>query len=296
MQQTVGFVGLGNMGKGMARNIRQAGFPLVVYDVQPEPVAELVQTGARAVETLVDLGTAVDTVVIMVRDLPQIQAILWGPEGLAAALKPGATVIVSSTISPSQARELAQTLTEHGLIYVDAPVSGGKARADEGTLTIMVGADPDVFAAQRPLLETMCQSLYHCGPVGAGQAAKMCNQLMAGVTLAASAECLALAAAAGVDRRLIFDIVTHSTGDCWMLRNRAIQMIEGGRTNSRLDFFLKDLGIVLDSAEELHLPLLVAAAARQWYLIGVASGYGAEDDVALVWPMEQFTGAKVKAE
>jgi len=295
MKQTVGFVGLGNMGKGMASNVLKAGFPLVVYDVRPEPVAEMVQAGARAARNLRELAAEADTVVVMVLNYPQLQEIILGAEGLVSGLKPGATVIVSSTISPFQTKSLAAAVAEHKVNYVDAPVSGGKFRAADGTLTIMCGAEPEVFTAQKPVLEAMSANLFHCGPVGTGQVAKMCNQLMCGTALAATAECMALAAATGMDRKMLYEVITHGTGDGWMFRNRADRMIAGDyETKGRLDIFAKDLGIVLETADQVHLPLLVATAARQWVMMGVAEGLGGEDDSAVVKVIERLSGVSVK--
>lgn len=297
MKRTVGFIGLGNMGMGMAGNLLKAGFPLLVYDVRPEPMVELVQMGARAAGSPRDLGAQAETVVVMVLSFLQMQQAILGPDGAAGAMVPGSTVIGCSTISPSQARDLAAALAERRISYIDAPVSGGKARAAGGSLTVMAGADSDVFAAHRPVLEAMSANLHHCGPVGTGQTAKMCNQLMAGVSLVATAECMALGAAAGMDLKLLQEIITQGTGDGWMFRNRADRMIAGDfRTRARLDIFAKDLGIVLEAADGLHLPLLLASAARQWVMMGVAEGHGAEDDSAVVKVMEKLTGVSVRAE
>lgn len=293
MTQTVGFVGLGNMGKGMASNVMKAGFPLVAYDVRQEAVAEMVEQGAKGAKSPGEVGAEAQTVVVMVLNYPQLQEVILGPEGLVTTLKPGSAVIVCSTISPFQAKSLAAALAEKGIHYVDAPVSGGKFRAADGTLTIMAGAEPAVFAAQKPVLEAMSANLYHTGPVGTGQVAKMCNQIMCGTALVATAECMTLAAALGMDRKLLYEIITHGTGDGWMFRNRADRMIAGDfETKGRLDIFVKDLGIVLETADQVHLPLLVSAAARQWVLMGVAAGYAAEDDSAVVKVMEQFAGLR----
>ncbi len=297
MKPTVGFVGLGNMGKGMASNLLKAGFPLVAYDLRPEPVAELVQVGALSAQSLPEIGSRVETAVVMVLNFPQMQEVLLGPEGLTTAMEPGSTVIGCSTISPFQAKSIAAALVERNIRYVDAPVSGGKFRAADGTLTIMAGADPEVYETQLSVLEAMSANLYYCGPVGTGQVAKMCNQLMAGTTLVATAECLALGAAAGIDRKLLYEIITHGTGDCWMFRNRADRMMAHDfETKGRLDIFVKDFGIVLETADQLRLPLLLSSAARHWVMMGVAEGYGAEDDSAVVKVMEKFSGASVKAE
>jgi putative dehydrogenase len=295
MRPTVGFIGLGNMGAGMATNLLEHGFPLVVYDVRAEAVERMIAKGADAAEGPRALGERVDTVVVMVLNFPQMEEVILGADGVASTLKPGATVIGSSTISPNQARSLGAALAERRIKYVDAPVSGGKARATDGTLTIMVGADEEVFAAQQPVLAAMSANLYHCGPIGTGQTAKMCNQLMAGVTLAATAECLALGAAAGIDLRRLYEIITHGTGDGWMFRNRADRMMAGDfETRGRLEIFLKDLGIVLESADQQHLPLLVTSAARQLMTMAAAEGYATEDDSAVVKVLEKFSGVSVK--
>lgn len=295
MQQTIGFIGLGNMGRGMARRLLGAGYPLVVYDVAAGPVAEIAAEGATAAASPADLGGQVDTAVVMVLNYAQVESVVLGPAGLAGTMRPGGTIIVSSTIAPHQATSLRDAVAARGLTYVDAPVSGGFVRAAEGTLTMMVGAEPDDFAAHRPLLERLSTNLFHCGAVGMGQTAKMCNQLMAGVTFMASAECLALGAAAGIDTRLLFEIVTSGAGDCWMLRNRGVRMLDTYETGSRLDTFAKDLGIVLETADQHHLPLLIAAAARQWITLGIATGYGPQDDANVIKLLESFTGASVKA-
>jgi 3-hydroxyisobutyrate dehydrogenase len=295
MAEAVGVVGLGNMGGGMARCLLRAGYPVVGYDVRPEAAASLVEAGASAAPTPAELGPQVRTALVMVLNYPQVEAVLFGPGGLAASLAPGATVIVSSTIAPAQARQLSARLAERGLVYIDAPVSGGAVRAADGTLTMMVGAPKAVFEQYQPMLATMAANLFHCGDVGAGQTAKMCNQLMAGVTFMASAECLALGAAAGMNTRLLFEIVSSGAGDCWMMRNRGVHMLDDYQTGSRLDTFAKDLGIVLETADQYHLPLLLATAARQWITLGIASGYGALDDAHVIKLLESYTGASVKA-
>ena len=187
MAQSVGFVGLGNMGAGMAANLLKAGFPLVVYDIRPEAMAPLVEKGARAARSLAELGAEVDLAVVMLLNYPQLQEAILGPGGLGSALKRGSTVVVGSTIAPHQAQALAASLAERGIDYIDAPVTGGKEGASSGTLTIMAGADAPVLEACRPVLEAMSAKLYHCGPVGTGQVAKMCNQIMCGSALVATA-------------------------------------------------------------------------------------------------------------
>lgn len=292
----IGLVGLGNIGHGIGGNLIDAGFPLSVFDLRPEAADRLVARGARRAANLMVLAGAVDVVIVVVLNYAQVRDVVLGPDGVAVAMRPGGTVIVSSTIAPAQARAIGDGLAEYGLSFVDAPVTGGRAGAEAGTLSVLVGADREVFDACRPVLEAISGNVYYCGLPGAGQTAKMCNQLMAGAGLVATAECMTLAAAAGMDRRLLFEIITHGAGDCWMFRDRGSRMLEGAEdVSSRLDIWMKDLGIVLDAAEELHVPLLLAQAARQWAALNVAAGHGAKDDTAMVKLMESLAGVEVRA-
>lgn len=294
MAGAVGVIGVGTMGRGMARNLLRAGFPVVAYDVRAEAVGALVAEGAQAAASPAEVAAAADTVVVMVMTFAQLEAAVIGPDGLASVARPGLVVIGCSTIAPAQAQSLGKALAGRGIGYIDAPVSGGQGGAEAGTLTIMVGADPDLLAARRPVLAALSANLYHCGPVGAGQLAKLCNQIVAGTALVATAECLALAAASGLDPRLVHDIVARGTGDGWMFRHKGARMLAGDFAPSgRLDIWLKDFGIALEAAEAQRLPLLVTAAARQWVLLGVAEGRGAEDDAAVVRAMERLTGRPI---
>jgi 3-hydroxyisobutyrate dehydrogenase len=292
MAQSVGVVGLGNMGSGMARSLLRAGHPVIGYDVRPEAAAAV--AGLQPASTLAELARQSQIVLVMVLNYPQVETALFGPDGITSALATGSTIIVSSTISPAQTRQLGARLTDGGYVYIDAPVSGGAVRAGEGTLTMMAAAPRDVFDAHQPMLAAMATNLFYCGEVGTGQTAKMCNQLMAGVTFMASAECLALGAAAGMNTRLLWEILSTGAGDCWMMRNRGVHMLDTYETGSRLDTFAKDLGIVLDTADQYHLPLLIATAARQWITLGIASGYGPLDDAHVIKLLESYTGASVR--
>lgn len=291
----VGVVGLGNIGHGMGANLLRAGFQLVVYDVRADAADRLVADGARRAASLAETAAAASVVIVVVLNYQQVHEVVLGSGGLAASMKPGGTVIVSSTIAPAQARGMGEELARLGLGFVDAPVTGGRVGAEAGTLSVLVGARQPDFERCRPVLEAVAGNVYYCGLPGAGQTAKMCNQLMAGAGLVATAECLTLAAAAGIDRRLVFDIITHGAGDCWMFRDRGTRMLDGAEdVSSRLDIWMKDLGIVLDTAEDLHVPLLLTQAARQWAALNVAAGHGAEDDTAMVKLLEQLAGVKVR--
>ena len=261
---TVGVIGLGAIGHGMARNLLSHGFPTVVHDRRPEPVAALVAAGATAAASPRAVAEYADPLILIVRDAAQLAAVIAGPDGLLPSPRPGGTIIGCATIAPDEARRFGDTLAGAGLVYLDAPVSGGQAGAEAGTLTVMVGATPEAFAAARPVFAAIGAQVYHTGPVGSGQAAKMCHQVLAGVAAAATLEAFALADAVGVDRRLLYDIAQHGAGDGWMLRHVGAQLLAGVDANlARSDLWRKDLGIILDSAARLGLARAVVEAAHR---------------------------------
>src|SRR5579875_3486819 len=195
----VGFVGLGIMGRPMAHNLLRAGYPLVVWNRPPGPVAELQAAGAEAAATPAALAARCDVVITVLLNTEVVEQVVLGPEGLAAGLRPGATYVDMSSISPLATRRIAARLAARGVAMLDAPVSGGEIGAREGTLAIMVGGPAEALARVRPVLEVLGSRIVHLGEVGAGQVAKACNQLVVAVTIGAVAEALLLARAAGVD-------------------------------------------------------------------------------------------------
>ena len=260
----IGVIGLGAMGAGMARNLLAHGFPVVAHDLRPEAVAALVADGASGADSPRDVAARADTVIVIVQNAAQMREAIFGAAGLAGALRPGGIVIVSATIAPDDARQLGEELDAAGFVYLDAPVSGGQAGAEAGTLAVIVGATPEAFAAARPVFDAIGAQVYHVGPVGSGQAAKMCHQVLACVGALATMEAFALADAAGVEPRLLYEIATHGAGDSWMLRTVGAQLLAGSdRHLGRSGLLAKDLGIIIDSAERLGLALPVTRAARQ---------------------------------
>ncbi len=287
MNAAVGVIGLGNIGAGLVRNLLRHDFPVVVFDLRPEAVAPLVAAGATAAATVADLGRHTQTVLLAVLNYAQLTAVTLGPGGLVGALPPGSTIIGCSTVAPHEAQALGAALAQHDLHYIDAPVSGGRVGAEAGTLTIMAGADAAVFTAAQPVLEAVSAQIYHTGAIGSGQAAKLCNQIMVGVGLVATAECLTLAAKLGLDRQQIYEIITHGAGDSWAFRSRGARMLAESVPNiSRLDIWQKDLAIVLDSAAQHQVTLPVVTAAQQWIQRGLDLGYGAQDDSNLLRVVE----------
>ncbi|CAI5461050.1 unnamed protein product [Closterium sp. Yama58-4] len=296
-EMAVGFVGLGAMGGGMAAALVKRGFAVKGFDVYPPACEKLKSAGGAAAASAADAANGAAVLVLMVTTAKQAEGALFGDQGALEALPPGAIVILCSTVPPEFARSLGTKLSEQGKGWemVDAPVSGGVARAADGTLTIMAAATPAALTKARPVLEAMSAKLYVVGDTpGAGSAVKMVNQLLAGVHIAAAAEAMALGARAGLNARMVFDIISHAAGNSWMFENRVPHMLDNDYTpRSALNIFVKDLGIVLGEAQSLAFPLPLAAAAHQQFLAGAAAGLGREDDAAVVKVYERLAGVTV---
>jgi 3-hydroxyisobutyrate dehydrogenase len=220
---------------------------------------------------------------------------LYGHNGALTTLPVGATVMLCSTVPPAYVQRLAERLAEKRLLLLDAPVSGGVARAADGGLTVMASGSAAAFAACEPALAALSFRVYRLGEApGIGSSVKMINQLLAGVHIAAAAEAMALAARAGLDPQRVFEVISNSAGASWMFSNRVPHMLTGDYTpHSALDIFVKDLGMVLDTGHALRFPLPVAAAAHQMFLMGAAAGLGRQDDAAVVKVYEQIAGIQV---
>lgn len=289
----IGFIGLGIMGRPMAHNVLRAGFPLVVYDLQPEPVDDLAAAGARAADSPAALAQQVEVVLLCLPDSPDVQAALCGPQGVLAGARPGQIVVDMSTISPVVARELAATAAAQGVTLLDAPVSGGQVGAAQGTLSIMVGGDAAAFAQVRPVLAAMGKTILHIGASGAGQVTKACNQIVIAVTIEAVAEAMVLAAKAGVDPAQVrqallggyaYSRVLEGHGERFLARNFA----PGFRT--RLQY--KDLNIAMDAGRAYAAPLPATALVHQLYGALMARGGAEQDHSALVTLLEELAGIK----
>ncbi|CAI5489120.1 unnamed protein product [Closterium sp. Naga37s-1] len=272
-------------------------WPTLSPQVYPPACEKLKSAGGAAAASAADAAKGAVVLVLMVTTAKQAEGALFGDEGALQALPPGAVVILCSTVPPEFARSLGTKLSAQGKGWemVDAPVSGGVARAVDGTLTIMAAATPAALAKARPVLEAMSAKLYIVGDTpGAGSAVKMVNQLLAGVHIAAAAEAMALGARAGLNARMVFDIISHAAGNSWMFENRVPHMLDNDYTpRSALNIFVKDLGIVLGEAQSLAFPLPLAAAAHQQFLAGAAAGLGREDDAAVVKVYERLAGVTV---
>ncbi|MEU5848664.1 NAD(P)-dependent oxidoreductase [Saccharopolyspora shandongensis] len=282
----VAVIGLGAMGLPMATHLAPA-FPVAVFDIDAGRRAQLAAAGAAEATTPAQAAGNADVVLLAVRDQQQVEAALFGEDGAAEALNTGAVVVLTSTVGPDAARETAARLAESGARLVDAPVSGGPARAGTGNLLIVVSGDEDSLDAARPVLDRLASTLTEIGrEPGDAQALKAINQLLAGVHIAAAAEAVAMARALGLDPATVIDSLSKGAAGSFMLADRGPRMIEaygdGAEVRSRLDIFVKDMGIVAGIAKQAHVPTPLASAAQQLYLLGERAGLGGSDDSSVV--------------
>jgi putative dehydrogenase len=291
----VAVIGLGSMGFGMATSLLGAGFEVTGCDVGPDAVKRFVQAGGRGTTAPADAVAEAAIVISVVVNAAQTEAILFGENGMAAAMPEGAVFISSATMDPEMARSLAKRLEATGRLYLDAPISGGAQRAAEGELTILASGSAAAFAKARPALDAMAAKLYELGDApGEGAAFKMINQLLAGVHIAAACEAITFAAKQGLDLRRVYEVITASAGNSWMFENRVPHVLDGDYTpRSAVDIFVKDLGIIQDMARSAKFPVPVAAAALQMFLMTSGSGMGRDDDASIARIYARLTGTKL---
>ncbi|APG94329.1 L-threonate dehydrogenase [Sinorhizobium americanum] len=292
---TAAVIGLGSMGFGMAQSMKRAGIEVVGYDITSAAVERFAAEGGRSANTLRAAVANADIVVSVVVNAAQTEAVLFGADGISAAMKPGAVFVSSATMDPAIARCLSEQLEALGLHYLDAPISGGAARAAKGELTIMASGSPQAFAAARPALDAMAAKVYELGDAaGTGAAFKMINQLLAGVHIAAACEAITFAAKQGLDLDRVYEVITASAGNSWMFENRVPHVLAGDYTPlSAIEIFVKDLGIVQDMARAERYPVPLVAAALQMYLAASGAGMGRDDDSSLARLYAQLSGAKL---
>ncbi len=282
---SVAVIGLGAMGMGAAKSCVNAGLNTYGVDLNPVALQTLKDHGAKAVgKSAVDFAQELDAVVLLVVNATQVNAVLFGENGLTPHLKPNTAVMVSSTISAQDAKAISQKLTELDLLMLDAPVSGGAAKAAAGEMTVMASGSAQAFAKLQPVLDAVAGKVYRVGEeIGLGATVKIIHQLLAGVHIAAGAEAMALAAKAGIPLDLMYDVVTNAAGNSWMFENRMKHVVEGDYTPlSMVDIFVKDLGLVNDTAKSLHFPLHLASTAYSMFTEASNAGYGKQDDSAVI--------------
>jgi 3-hydroxyisobutyrate dehydrogenase len=281
----VAVIGLGAIGLPMTLRLVGA-FPVRVYDTDETRLGAAVEGGATAAGSAAEAAAGGDVVVLAVRDQAQVEAVLFGAEGVAGAGFAG-VVVLTSTIGPTAVRAIAERLASAGIGLVDAPVSGGPVRAGLGDLLVLVGAEAEALALAGPVLDRISSTLTVVGAsAGDGQVFKAINQLLAGVHIAAAAEAIALARGLGVDPEAVISALSQGAGSSFMFADRGPRMLEaygdGAEVKSRLDIFVKDMSIVTDVARRSHVATPLAAAAEQLYLLAESHGLGAHDDSSVV--------------
>ena len=294
MTQKTAVVGLGSMGYGIATSILRAGHTAYGYDVNPAQTARFVEGGGTP-GSLLEIAPGLDALVVVVLNAAQTETVLFGAEGVAEHLPKGAVVMACATVPPEFARDMAARCAVLGLHYLDAPISGGSAKAALGKLSVMASGTPAAFAAAGPVLKATAETVFELGDsAGAGSAMKAVNQLLAGVHIAAMAEAMTFGMTQGVTPDKFLEVISKCAGTSWMLENRAPHIVAGDYTpHSSVNIWPKDLGIVLDIARGAKFSAPITAAAMQQFLAAAGQGLGAEDDAAVAKVYARNAGLKL---
>jgi putative dehydrogenase len=294
----VAVIGLGAMGMGAAKSCLRAGLPTAGCDLREAARAEFAAAGGTACASPAEIPPGTEAVLLLVVNAAQTEAALFGEQGCAGRLARGAVVISCATMSPTDAKRLAQVADARGFLYLDAPVSGGAAKAATGEMTVMASGAPSAFAKAKPMLDAVATKVWELGDaVGIGATVKVAHQLLAGVHIAVAAEALSLAIRAGADPKQFYDVVTSAAGNSWMFENRMARVLEGDDApRSAVDIFVKDLGLVADMARALDFPVPLAAQAQQLFTAARALGQGGKDDGFVIRVWQALTGIKLPGE
>jgi len=297
MKRNVGVVGLGNMGKLMAKNLIKADYPVTVYDIRPETAEELRALGATVAANPKEVGARSDIVFVMVLDFPQVTACTLNSEtGLINGMKTGSILIVTSTIAPSQIKKVAEVAADRGINVLDSPVSGGVLGAEKGTLTMMVAGEDAVFESCKDVLMAVGSNARKVGnEIGVGQVVKAANQLLVSVIMVAIAEAMVLGTKAGADPKVLFDVIKRSVGNSYLFEEKMPTILQGNFSRrGALDIQIKDLEICLSMGKEMNVPLYTSAISREVFLWANAIGLGSEDISAIVKVFEKVAGVEVR--
>ncbi|WP_204325905.1 L-threonate dehydrogenase [Sulfitobacter sediminilitoris] len=281
-QKRAAIIGLGSMGYGMAQSCLRAGLQTYGFDVVPAQMDKFLSEGGAA-GALDNIAGTLDAAVVVVLNAAQTEEVLFGAQGIVPLMRKGAVVMACATVPPDFARQMQTRCNEGGVLYLDAPISGGSIKAANGQLSVMASGTAEAFAAARPVLDATAETVFELGDTaGAGSAMKAVNQLLAGVHIAAMAEALTFGMTQGVDPEQFVEVISKCAGTSWMLENRAPHIVAGDYTpHSSVNIWPKDLGIVLDIARSANFAAPITAAALQQYLAAAGMGLGREDDAAV---------------
>jgi 3-hydroxyisobutyrate dehydrogenase len=287
----VGLIGLGIMGRPMAAHLLRAGYPLTVFNRTAGRAADLAAAGARVAGSPAEVAAASDVILIVVTDSADVEEVVEGPGGVLSSIRPGGVVIDLSTISPATERRIDGRLRERGACLLDSPVSGGDVGARTATLAIMVGGDPEVLDRVRPILECLGKTITHCGEIGSGQLAKLCNQVLVGVTLLGVSEAILLARRSGLDPEVMMRAVGGGAAGSWQLSNLGPRIVRGDfAPGFMVDLMQKDLRLVQEAAAASGTPLPATALVRQLFLSAQAHGEGRLGTQVLGRVVERLAG------
>lgn len=288
---SVGLIGTGIMGEPMGRNLLRAGYQVAVHNRTRAKADSLIAAGARWERSPASLAAACDIVISIVSDSPDVESVYFGPDGVIGAVRDGCVCVDMSTVAPDLERRVAEEVRRRGGDFLDAPVSGGRTGAEAGTLAIMVGGEEGTLAKVRPVFGAIGKSVVHCGPVGHGQLAKLCNQILCGLNLLAVSEAIVFAKRAGLDPATMLAAVSKGAAGSWALDNLGPRMLQGDfKPMFMVDLQQKDLRIVLNAAREDSLPLPGTALVNQLLAANQAAGEGREGTQALVKTLERLAG------
>jgi 2-hydroxy-3-oxopropionate reductase len=291
----IGYIGLGLMGKSIARNILKAGFPLTVHNRSRAPVDELAAEGATPASSPAEVATAVDVVFTNLPDSPDVEQVVLGPGGVIESAREGLIFVDNSTIKPAVSRRLAEELKRRGTSSLDAPVSGGDIGAREGTLAIMVGGEAEALERVMPAFQAMGRTVTHVGGPGAGQIAKAANQIMVAAQMVAMGELLIFAQKAGADPQKVVEAIKGGAAQCWTLDVKPPRLFAGNRAPGfKARMMAKDLNIILETAREYGVPLPSAAEDAQLFSAMLQSGLGDQDNSGVIEVIEVLAGVRLE--
>ncbi len=292
-----GVIGLGSMGLGMAQSMVKRGIRVAGFDINAAAIKKLVDAGGSGASSVAEVVKTADVLLVVVVNAAQTDTVLFGENGAAAAMKRGGMIISSATMAPDDARKLAAKAEALGLLYLDAPISGGAAKAATGQLTVMASGTQETFKRARPVLDAIATTVYELGDAaGIGASFKMVNQLLAGVHIAAACEAVTFAKKLGLDLPTVYKVITASAGNSWMFENRVPHILDGDYApRSAVEIFTKDLGIVSDMGRREKFPLQIAATALQMFLMTAASGMERDDDASVARMIAKVTGLELPA-
>lgn len=292
---TVGYIGLGLMGKSIARNILKAGFTLVVHNRSQHAVRELVSEGAKAAASPAETASQVDIIFTNLPDTPDVLDVVLGSGGIIESARPGLVYVDNSTIKPGAARQIAEALARKDTLSLDAPVSGGDIGARNATLSIMVGGPIEALEKVKPIFQVISKTFTHVGEAGAGQIAKAANQIMAAAQMVALGELLVFAQKAGADPVKVVEAIRGGAAQCWTLDVKPERLFSGNRAPGFKAYMqAKDLAIILETAREYGIPLPSAALDAQLFNAMVEMGMGELDNSGVIGVIEMLAGARLK--